>query len=196
MKLTEAIRITNTGNKIKLKRSTEILGKKVEEITGSSILALDMRGSTGQQKLDQFVFAADVSKINGDKGIINTKKFYCNAFFGSSSRFSGFGSPMSSNFETTIDLLNGESINVNFHLMISTGRNTEGQKGYNYINSTLNDYDQQGGADLDGNRWVQGYFINYYQISPSFQRNAKSSITVKNHKLYNKLSKRFQRFNK
>ncbi|EDP97305.1 putative cell wall-associated protein precursor [Kordia algicida OT-1] len=65
----DAEKITGTTGDSKIDEGTEVSGSKVEQVTGNKILKLDIsskEGKSDQRRFDQFLFAVDVTRYNGD----------------------------------------------------------------------------------------------------------------------------------
>jgi len=81
LKIETAEKIIGTKEKQKIKKGTKISGKKVKEVTKSSILTLDLNSdlATEQRIFDQLTFAFDYSQSLGWAGFYTTS-FFENVF--------------------------------------------------------------------------------------------------------------------
>jgi hypothetical protein len=122
----KAEEITETKGSEEIKEGTKISGKKVEAVTGSEVLKLDLnskKGKSQQRRFDHFMFASDHSKNQGAWGFLTTDYF------------------SNTQFKNTLDgkaifKMGGESFSINYGIPFYRSATLDGSGTGVFISNT------------------------------------------------------------
>lgn len=180
--------ITGTTGNTEIAAGTEISGESVKNVTGSDVLKLDLNSklATDQRVFDQYLFASDHSKSQGNFGFYTTE-YYGNVFNQANRLAEGFA-------KLNVD---GQNFNVNYQIPLY---DTQGVmfnvKSHAYFlnNSTITSYIRNGnmfGTQGDISHQFLPLYLSFGKGTSNLKRQGEYRISTPSqygNKLNNRLN--------